>query len=103
MNVDTRLAEKRHDRYKQLFVGFNNRLAENRKRLEEEEMRSTAHVPTEKIRAKLHDTEVRMRQYEEGQKDGWDEITSVIEGMIDEVESLFKDEDSEKDKKDRKE
>ncbi len=89
MNVDTKLADKRHDKYKELFVNLNSRLTENQKRLEEEEKLSTSHIPTDRIREKLRDTKIKMSQYEETNRDGWDEITSVIEGMIQEIESLF--------------
>ena len=89
MNIDTKLTEKRHNQHKQLFVNLNRRLAENQQRLETEEKLSSGDIPIDKIREKLRSTEIRMRQYEEENTDGWDEIKSVISSMIEEIESLF--------------
>lgn len=89
MNIDTKLAEKRHQQHKQLFVNLDRRLAENRQRLETEEKLASSDIPFDKIREKLRTTELRMRQYEAESTDGWDEIKSAISNMIEEIESLF--------------
>lgn len=91
MNIDMKLANKRHEQVKDFFFNWNNQLDDFHKRVEEQA--KTEHPNpsqnTRNIQEKLKFTEDKLREYQENEWDGWEEFRTIIDGLVSEIEDLF--------------
>lgn len=92
MNIDMKLADKRHDQVKNFFFDWHGRLGDLQKRADDQAASEQPAVSdaTQNIQTKLKHTEEKLKEYQQKELDGWNEITDVIEGLFTEIEDLFK-------------